>query len=73
MDFFAAVKKRHSYRGGFQEIAIPRQDLEKIVQAGLDAPSGKNAQTTEFVIVDEQDLVRQIAQMHPSNKAMQQA
>jgi nitroreductase len=73
MEFFTAVKKRQSYRGGFQEVAIPRQDLEKIVQAGLDAPSGKNAQTTEFVIIDEPALVRQIGSLHLDNKAVQQA
>jgi nitroreductase len=73
MEFFTTVKKRHSYRGGFQDVAVPRQDLEKIVQVGLDAPSGKNAQTTQFVIVDDPAVTRQIAQMHPANKAMQQA
>lgn len=73
MDFFDVVKNRHSYRGAFKNTPIPRQDLEKIVQAGLDAPSGKNAQTTEFIIVDKPDLVRQIAQLHPTNKAVQQA
>ncbi len=73
MEFFTVVKKRHSHRGGFQDIAVARQDLEKIVQAGLDAPSGKNAQTTEFVVIDDPALVRQIAQMHSTNKAMQQA
>lgn len=73
MEFFEVVKKRHSYRGGFTDKAIPQADLKKIVQAGLDAPSGCNAQTTRFVIVDEPQLVGRIAEMHPANKAMQQA
>ncbi len=73
MDFFDVVKKRHCYRGTYKNTPIPRQDLEKIVQAGLDAPSGKNAQTTEFIIVDEPTLVRQIAELNPANKAMHQA
>lgn len=73
MEFFMAVKQRHSYRGGYKSIPISRNDLEKIVQAGLDAPSGKNAQTTEFVIVDEPALVRQIGLLHLNNKAFQQA
>ncbi|MBM4104360.1 MAG: nitroreductase [Planctomycetes bacterium] len=73
MEFFTTVKKRHSYRGGFQDVAVARWDLEKIVQAGLDAPSGKNAQTTQFVIVDDATLVWQIAQLHSTNKAVQQA
>lgn len=73
MDFFETVKKRHCYRGAFESSPVPREHLRQIVQAGLDAPSGKNAQTTRFVIVDDPMLVRPIAQMHEANKAMQQA
>jgi nitroreductase len=73
MDLFEAIKKRHCYRGAFTDATVSREDLEKIVQAGLDAPSGKNCQTTRFVIVDETALLEQIGQMHPANKAMQQA
>lgn len=53
MELFEAIQKRHSYRGAFTEQPIPRADLERIVQAGIQAPSGCNAQTTSFVIVDE--------------------
>lgn len=73
MEFFETVQKRHCYRGGFAGTPISRDHLRRIVQAGLDAPSGKNAQTTRFVIVDEPARVRTIAAMHESNKAMQQA
>ena len=73
MDLFEAIKKRHCYRGEFKDMVVRREDLEKIVQAGLEAPSGKNCQTTRFVIVDEPSLLEQIGQMHPGNKAVQQA
>ncbi len=73
MDFFEVVTKRHSYRGAFTDGPVAREDLVTIVQAGLDAPSGCNAQTTRFVIVDDVELVGKIAAMHPANKAMQQA
>lgn len=73
MEFFEVVQKRHSYRGGFENKAIPREDLKKIVQAGQDAPSGCNAQTTHFVIVDDPGLVRKIGAMEQARKAMQQA
>lgn len=53
MDVFDAISRRHSYRGGFTDKEIPRADLTKIVEAGLHAPSGCNAQTTSFVIVDD--------------------
>lgn len=73
MEFFETVAKRHSYRAGFKPLPLPRADLQKIVQAGLDAPSGKNAQTTQFVIVDDPVLVARIAPMHTAGKAFQQA
>jgi nitroreductase len=63
MDLFEAIAKRHSYRGTFREVPIPREDLLKIVQAGVQAPSGKNAQTTSFIIVDDAVLLGQIAEM----------
>lgn len=60
MDFFDAVKERYSYRGPYTDKPVSREELKKIVQAGLDAPSGKNEQTTEFVIVDDQETLEQI-------------
>lgn len=45
MDLFTAIAQRHSYRGPFTDQAIPREDLQQIVQAGIVAPSGKNEQT----------------------------
>ncbi len=63
MDFFDAVKKRGCYRGEFTEKKIPREELCQIVQAGIQAPSGCNAQTTTFVIVDDPDLIRKTAEI----------
>ena len=73
MDLFQAIRGRYSYRGAFQGDPISREDLKRIVGAGLMAPSGKNAQTTGFVIVDDPELVKEIGGMHPGNKALQQA
>ena len=73
MDVFEAIAKRHSYRGAFRDEPVPRTDLTRIVQAGLQAPSGKNAQTTHFVILDDTSLVGKIGAMPSANKAMQQA
>ena len=66
MEFFETVISRHSYRGPFLDQTVDPDDLRKIVQAGLDAPSGKNEQTTSFVIVNDPQLVSQIAPMHQS-------
>ena len=61
MDVFEAMAKRYSYRGPFTDAPVPREDLRKIVQAGIRAPSGKNEQVVSFVIVDDPELLGQIA------------
>ena len=60
MDLFEAIKKRHSYRKDFNGTKIPKEDLIKIVQAGIDAPSGCNAQSTSFVIVDDESIIEKM-------------
>jgi nitroreductase len=60
MDLFDAITKRYSYRGAFVPQPIPEEDLKKIVQAGLDAPSGKNLQTTRFVIINDPEKLEQV-------------
>ncbi len=64
MDFFETVDARYSYRGDYTDDPVPKGDLEKIVSAGLAAPSGKNAQTTTVVCAVEADLVAKIGAMH---------
>lgn len=73
MELFEAMEKRHSYRGPFKEEAVPREDLKRIVQAGIQAPSGRNAQTTSFVIVDGPEQVSQIAAMEGGSQALSEA
>ena len=73
MDFFQTITKRQSYRGRFKKQPVSREDLIKIVSAGLKAPSGKNAQTTTFVIIDDTDLVSRITAINSANTAVQTA
>ena len=63
MELFEAIAKRHSYRGKFTDAPVPEEDLRKIVQAGIDAPSGKNEQTTSFVIVNDPDVLAKAAEI----------
>lgn len=53
MDIFEIMQKRHSYRGKYAPAPVPREDLTKIMEAGLAAPSGCNTQTTSLIAVDD--------------------
>jgi nitroreductase len=61
MDLFNAIQARRSVRK-FRPDPVPRSDLEKLVAAGIEAPSGANAQLRQYVIVDDpavMDALRQ--------------
>jgi nitroreductase len=60
LELFTVIKERYSYRGAFEPQSVPEEDLRQIVQAGLDAPSGKNLQTTGFIIINDPDKLAQV-------------
>ncbi len=60
MDVCEAIAQRRSIRR-FKDAPIPKDVLRKILAAGTQAPSGKNAQPWRFVVVQEDkraDMVR---------------
>ncbi|MDO4628806.1 MAG: nitroreductase family protein [Planctomycetia bacterium] len=73
MELFEAMEKRHSYRKEYTDTPIPKEDLLKIVEAGRLAPSGKNAQTTTFVIVDDPEILREFGEMLERPASMKSA
>lgn len=55
------ILNRHSYRGEYEINVIPsRDDLTRILEAGLSAPSGCNKQTTSLIAVDDPAIAEQI-------------
>lgn len=67
MDFFEVVNKRGSYRDKFEAKAIPDEDIKKMLDAAIKAPSGYNLQSTSFVVVTDEKLRKQIAALMPSD------
>jgi len=63
MDFFKAVDERFSFRGNYTDAIVPDEDLIKIVDAGLKAPSGGNKQTTHFIIVTNPEIRAELAKI----------
>ena len=56
----SAIKNRTSYRRRFKNTAVPREDLIKIMEAGLCAPSGCNTQTTSLIAVDDPEVLQKL-------------
>lgn len=60
MDALEVIKNRTSYRGKYKDTPVPKEDLIKILEAGISAPSGCNKQTTSFIAVDDRKLLSEI-------------
>ena len=67
MDALDAIDKRYSFRGTYKNTPVPRDDLRKIIEAGIVAPSGCNKQTTAFVGLDDPELVNAIMDIAKKN------
>ncbi len=56
MDALETIQRRRSVRE-FTGAAVPRADLETIVDAGRVAPSGYNRQPWEFIVVTDREMI----------------
>jgi nitroreductase len=78
MDIYEAIEKRRTVRG-FTEPAS-EEIMRRIIMAGSRAPSPDNRQPWEFIVVDDPDIVDQIAEhkyqqnkkVYPAGVALQQ-
>lgn len=61
MDVFECMKKRRSIRS-FKNMSMKYEDLMKILNAAILAPSAGNIQPWEFIIVTRQDLKEELAE-----------
>ena len=49
MDAIDAILSRNSYRDQYSDTPVPKEDVRKIMECGLAAPSGCNLQTTSLI------------------------
>ena len=57
----------------FTDEPVKQQDLLKIIKAGMNAPSAVNQQPWEFVIIDSQDIIDGVLEVHPNAKPAKSA
>jgi nitroreductase len=62
MDALEAIQKRRSVRK-FTGDLVPREDLEKIVDAGRLAATGSNRQPWEFIVVTDREMMDRLTEV----------
>ena len=65
MDFFEVVNARRSVRKYLPD-AVPREVLDKIVAAAIEAPSGCNLQLRHYVLVDDPAVLDGLREVSPA-------
>ena len=64
MDLLKAIVERRSVRS-FKADHVPEDKLRRLVEAGIWAPSGGNAQTWRFIIVTDGVSIRRLKMLSP--------
>ena len=56
------IKSRRSTRK-FKDKAVPEELLTQVIEAGRYAPSGGNSQSTHFIVVENKDVLNELAEL----------
>ena len=62
MDALTLIKTRHSTRKFLQK-SVGKEKLEQVIEAGRFAPSGGNNQTTHFIVIQDKEVLAELARI----------
>ena len=60
MDVFSCIATRHSTRK-FKEEPVPQELLDKVIEAGRQAPSGKHKNQDHFLVIRKKETMQELA------------
>ena len=66
------IKTRRSVRK-YRDGQIPAEKLESLLRAAMQAPSARNCQPWEFVVITQRALLNRIPEFHPYSKMVPNA
>ncbi len=67
-----AIYNRRSIRK-FSSRPLPRETIEAIIKAGMNAPSAGNEQPWHFIVIDRRKVLEEIPSVHPHAEMVKQA
>ena len=59
MEVFSCMATRHSTRK-FKEEPVPQEVLDKVIEAGRQAPSGKHKNQSRFVVIRKKEVLQEL-------------
>lgn len=67
-----AIFERRSIRK-YTNKPIPKENIEKILRAGMAAPSAGNEQPWQFIVLDDKNILNSITEIHPYSQMLKEA
>ena len=64
MDFYEVIEKRRTIRD-FENIAIPTDVIERIIEVGLKAPTNDHMRDWHYVVIQDKNVVMQLLDIIP--------
>ena len=64
MDFYEVIGKRRTIRD-FENVAIPTEIIERIIEAGLKAPTNDHMRDWHYVVIQDKNVVMQLLDIIP--------
>jgi nitroreductase len=65
MDTLDAIRTRRSIRQ-YQDRAVPEELIQKLLAAAMQAPSARNQQPWQFVVIDDREVLAAIPEFMPT-------
>ena len=62
MEAFEAILTRRSTRK-YKDVLPERNLIEKVIEAGRDAPSGSNSQSTHFIVITDKSILTELNEL----------
>ena len=59
MEVFSCIATRHSTRK-FKEEPVPQEVLDKVIEAGRQAPSGKHKNQSRFIVIRKKEVLQEL-------------
>jgi len=66
MSFYDIAKERYSVRS-FKDIAVEKEKILQVLEAGRIAPSACNYQPYHFIVLTDKNIINKVAKAYPRN------
>nr|WP_092074905.1 nitroreductase family protein [Dendrosporobacter quercicolus]NSL49805.1 nitroreductase family protein [Dendrosporobacter quercicolus DSM 1736]SDN20267.1 Nitroreductase [Dendrosporobacter quercicolus] len=63
MNIYEGIQKRRSIRN-FETRPVEKEKIEKLLKAGMQAPSAANQQPWEFIVVEDKESLQKLSKAH---------